>query len=155
VSIIPWIKETQFDVIHFNSGLKDIRTIDFQLRKNLIPLPYYIENLERIIMLIHRYSPATRIIWATTTPVLNDRFLEYQKDKQEYFISQEEVVRYNEASVKTLSKMGVAINDLHAYLMDGDPAGVMLADGIHFYDEGYQLLGERVAAAIDILMKNN
>lgn len=154
VNIVKWIKENQFDVIHFNSGLQDIRTIDFEYRKNLVPLPYYVENLERVIMLIHRYSPRTSIVWATTTPVLDDRFLEFQKDIREYFISNEEVIRYNEASVKTMGKMGVAVNDLYTYVMGGEPADIMLNDGIHFYDEGYELLGERVAAAIEILIKN-
>jgi lysophospholipase L1-like esterase len=149
-----WLRDNSFDVIHINSGLNDLRTIDYQVSDNLIPLEFYSKNVERIIKLINRYSPGSVIVWATTTPVIEKYYSEFHKNTQDFRMKNDDVIKYNEASIKVISRLGVALNDLYTYLMSGDPESIILEDGVHFNIYGTQLIAERIITVMEKIIQN-
>ena len=53
------LKNTHFDIIHFNNGLHGF---DYTKEE-------YDKNFPKLIKIIRRYAPKAKLIWATTTPV--------------------------------------------------------------------------------------
>jgi lysophospholipase L1-like esterase len=147
-----WIKERSASIIHINSGLDDLKCIPLSNRENLIPLKLYAENIERIIKYIHRVKPETIMIWATTTPVIDERIIRANQETEGSMLYQEDVIRYNEALMETCQKLGIPVNDLFKFVMSGEPSRIMLEDGIHFTEMGYELLGEQVADALQVFL---
>jgi lysophospholipase L1-like esterase len=150
-----WIRNAEYDIIHINSGLNDLRTTDFQSVDNLVPLDYYAKNVERIIKAINRYSSGSIIVWATITPVLDELFHTFHQERMDYSMKNEDVIRYNEAAIKVAGRLGVALNDLYAYLMTGDPSLIILEDGVHYTGYGYQLIAERVTGILEKIIDGN
>lgn len=147
-----WIQNRKADIIHLNSGLHDIKTIPYDSRQNLISVSNYIDNIERIIKYTHLYWPECRIIWANTTPVDNEKAGAAHADSQDFKRYNEDVMQYNEAAEKLLNRLGIPVNDLYSFVMEGDKNKIMKDDGVHFNDFGYQLLGERIADTIALFL---
>ncbi len=149
-----WLANDKFDIIHVNSGLNDLRTVDYNLKDNMIPPELYTRNVELIIKLINKYSAGSLIIWATTTPVNDDLFNENRKPLQDFMMRNEDVILYNKAATSVADRLGVAVNDLYAYVSEGDAKSIMDFDGFHFSDYGYELLGERITDLINKIVNN-
>ncbi len=147
-----WFKQRMTHIIHINSGLVDIKCIPYQSHNNLIPLEHYIDNIERIIKYIHQYQPDSVIIWGTTTPVIDSRVKSFYSDSNDFMIYNEDIIRYNEAGKKVMERLGVPINDLYTFVISGGTERIMLEDGIHFTETGYEFLGEQVAEALRIFL---
>jgi lysophospholipase L1-like esterase len=147
-----WLMDKSSDIIHINAGLEDIKCIPCESRKNLIPLEVYSDNIERIIKYIHLYQPGAIIIWATTTPVIDDKVKTMCQETKEFMIYHEDIIRYNEVMRGICERMGIPVNDLYQYVISGDFSRIMLEDGIHFTDRGYELLGEKVSDALNIFL---
>jgi len=147
-----WIKNQKADIIHLNAGLHDIKTIPYNSQKNLVPISSYIDNIERIIKYIHNYWPECRIIWANITPIDNEKSAASQAERQDFNRYNEDVIHYNEAAEKLLNRLGIPVNDLFSFVMEGDKNKIMKEDGVHFTDFGNQLLGEKVADAIALFL---
>ncbi len=147
-----WIRDKPVDIIHVNAGLHDIKCIPFGSRNNLIPVEQYADNVERLVKYIHRVHPAVIIIWATITPVLDERANQTHEEQRDFSRYNEDVIRYNRAASLTVQRMGIPVNDLYDYVMSGEPERIMLDDGIHFTDTGYQYLGEQVANAVKVFL---
>jgi len=148
-----WLKEHRADVIHINSGLEDIKCIPAGSRNNLIPLEQYSVNIERIIKFIHQHRPGVVTIFATTTPVIDDKVKFTFQERQEFMVYNEDIIKYNESMKGICGKMGIPVNDLFEFVMSGDPSLIMLKDGIHFSERGYELIGEKVADAIRVFLQ--
>ena len=144
-----WLYTGTFEVIYINSGLNDIRTIDYYSNDPVIPIDLYSRNVENIIKMINRYSPASFVVWATTTPVIDEWFEDWQSNFHDFKLKNEDIIRYNEEAKKTVTRLGAAVDDLFGYIMSGDPKLLMKDDGMHFTDYGYKVLGERVYGVID------
>lgn len=148
-----WFQNKPADIIHINSGLEDIKVIPAKSRKNLISPDVYADNITRIIKFIHVVQPDSAIIWATTTPVIDELVQTALEEGRGNAIYNDDVIKYNEVAVKTVTRLGVPVNDLYSFVMDGDPKKIMLDDGVHFSDTGYQFLGEQVANAVEVFLK--
>jgi len=73
-----WIDNHEFDIVHINCGLHDIK-VEKERGINFIPIESYIENLKKIFEFLKRKSNV--IIWAkmkTLTIELN-RFIDFRK----------------------------------------------------------------------------
>jgi lysophospholipase L1-like esterase len=149
-----WIQSAHYDIIHINSGLNDLRILDYNGNDNLIPLEFYSKNVERIIKSINRYSPQSVIVWATTTPVVNEIFNVFHQNQQDYQLKNEDVIRYNDSSLQIASRLGVAINDLYSYIMTGDPGLIIQEDGVNYTEYGNELLAERITAVLEKIIDN-
>jgi len=137
-----WLGDGKRDVIQFNAGLHDIRRMPPQFEL-LEPLESYAANLSA---LVHRLRAATdaRLIWASTTPVIDERHQALKEWKR----FQRDVEAYNAAAQRVMNEMKVPINDLHGVVQKHGAAELLLPDGVHYGQEGSRILGEAVASGI-------
>ena len=145
VNLNAWVLTRQPDVLHVNAGLHDLKTLVRGTRDTLVPLPFYRENVGRILHWVRETSPKTRVIWAATTPVHEGRlaagqnpFLRHEKD----------VEAYNAAAREVCARFNVPINDLHAFIQERGRDQSLTADGVHFTPDAYVALGKKVAAVV-------
>jgi hypothetical protein len=147
-----WIQQQPADIIHLNSGLHDIKNIPFNSRNTLISESLYAENIERIIKYIHYCWPECLVIWCTTTPVDDTKANATHEEANDFSRYNEDVLKYNEISTSVVQRLGVPVNDLYSFVMQGDMDKIMKDDGVHFTDFGSQLLGEQVADSIRVFL---
>ena len=97
------------DCIHWNAGHWDnARWYD---GKNLVPIEYYADYIDRVCAEIGRLWPEAKMIFATSTPVIEPPegavLGRFNRD----------VERYNAVAVETVLRHGGIINDLHALML--------------------------------------
>ena len=137
-----WLGQTQWDVIHFNHGLHDLKYIDDN-GKNVpadkghqqIPIAQYEKNLAELVRRLKKTG--AELIFATTTPVPDGTGIRVKGDAK----------KYNVAAEKVMKKHGVTVNDLYSFAMPR-LAKIQRPHNVHFNETGSFLLAEQVAAAI-------
>lgn len=147
-----WLTEEGEVIYHISACHHDIMTVPFNSRKNLVDISDYVTNIQRIIKYIHMVNPQALIIWGTSTPVVDEKVQANLHTVKGNGLYNEDVVKYNDAAVKEVTRLGIPVNDLYAYVLDGNPERIMMEDGIHFNETGYQLLGEQVANALQVFL---
>lgn len=140
-----WLGKVEWDVIHFNFGLHDLKYVDAEgnnvttkeAGEIQVPLPLYRDNLEAIVTRLKETGAA--LIFATTTP-----FPEGVGGPLRHV---DDVAAYNDAAVAVMQTHGVAVNDLHASAAPrlGE---LQRPNNVHFTDAGSRALGEQVAETI-------
>jgi lysophospholipase L1-like esterase len=137
-----WLGDTEWDVIHFNHGLHDLKYIDERGRrvspsvgKIQIPIDQYERNLEELTVRLKKTGAP--LIFATTTPVPEGASGRIKGD----------AARYNEVAVRVMVKHDVTVNDLYAYAMPR-LASIQNTRDVHFSQEGSRLLAEQVVKHI-------
>ncbi|MCC5930399.1 MAG: SGNH/GDSL hydrolase family protein [Cyclobacteriaceae bacterium] len=141
-----WLGDTSFDVIHINSGLHDLK-IDQISGQNVVPLTQYIKNLGAIIKKIHQLQPNASIVWATTTPVLDERS---DREGQAFRYRNADVLSYNEAALMTMGRLGVGLNDVYKLIMESGGPYLLENDGITFREAGNMHLAQWVSYSIKL-----
>jgi len=137
-----WLGQTEWDVIHFNHGLHDLKYVD-ENGKNVavekgrpqIPIDQYEKNLEEMVKRLK--SSGAELIFANTTPVPNGTGIRVKGDAK----------RYNVVAERVMKKHGVAVNDLYSFAMPR-LAKIQRPNNVHFNEAGSFQLGEQVVAAI-------
>lgn len=140
-----WLGDTDWDVIHFNHGLHDLKYVD-ENGKNVherekghiqIPLDEYEKNMEAIVARLEKTG--ARLIFTTTTPFpdkpggpLRDAF---------------QAVKYNEVALKIMKEHGVIVNDLYSFALPRLPE-LQQPKNVHFTAEGSKALAGEVARYI-------
>ena len=133
----------QVDLIHFNVGLHDIARQD-EASACKVPRDEYARNLRAIVELLQA-GPPVELVWASTTPVLDDR---HRRAKR--FIRRDADVRaYNRAAATVMRELQVAEHDLYRALTQADVQEVLGPDGVHPTEAGRGLL----AAAVSDLLR--
>jgi acyl-CoA thioesterase-1 len=137
-----WLGDGEWDVIHFNHGLHDLKWVD-ENGKNVrtreggriqIPLDQYERNLDAIVERLKKTKAA--LIFATTTPypgTLNNPLREEGMAE-----------KYNAAALKVMKKHGVAVNDLYSFALPR-LAELQRPGNVHFTEQGSKVLAEEVA----------
>ena len=126
------------DLIHFNVGLHDIARKD-AASACAVPRDEYARNLRAIVELLQA-SPTAELVWASTTPVLDDR---HRRAKR--FIRRDADVRaYNRAAATVMRELQVAEHDLYRALARADVQEVLGPDGVHPTEAGRELLADAV-----------
>ncbi|MFW5868940.1 MAG: SGNH/GDSL hydrolase family protein, partial [Armatimonadota bacterium] len=64
--IDEWLGDGNWDVIHFNFGLHDLKVME-ETGKHQVPIDEYEENLEQ--MVARMKQTGAELVWASTTPV--------------------------------------------------------------------------------------
>jgi predicted GH43/DUF377 family glycosyl hydrolase/lysophospholipase L1-like esterase len=135
--------QPQWDVIHFNWGLHDMKhVLDGKPSADpkapvLNPVETYQANLAAITARLKQTG--ARLVFATTTPVA--------PGTTNPFRSPADPARYNAAAIKVAKANGVRVNDLFA-LATPRLAEVQLPKNVHFTPAGSKLLAEQVAAVV-------
>ncbi len=138
-NIDAWLGEGNWDVIHFNWGLHDMKRLkdgklDATMPVAITPVTYH----DHLIKLVTRLKETgARLIWATTTPVP-----EGAKGRMPG-----EEVTYNMTAEGVMDELGVSVNDLHAYILPHLENHQRKAN-VHFTDEGSAFLAKQVAKVI-------
>ncbi|MCK4294422.1 MAG: prolyl oligopeptidase family serine peptidase [Planctomycetes bacterium] len=137
-----WLGQTQWDVIHFNHGLHDLKYVDKNGRntsvakgKQQIPIEQYEKNLEQLVQRLKKTG--AELIFATTTPVPDGTGIRVQGDAG----------KYNAVARKVMNKHGIAVNDLYSYALPR-LSKIQMPQNVHFHKLGSYLLAEQVSAGI-------
>ena len=136
-SKLKWPNE--IDLIHWNAGLWDV--LELYDDGPLTSRKFYGETIVRIDRRLRLLYPTAKIVFATSTPVL-----EHKCGK--HFKRQNSLIReYNEIALNALKDTGTIINDLYSTL-DGCPEEYY-TDHVHpRTNEGIALLGNKVLSVI-------
>ncbi|WP_373145109.1 SGNH/GDSL hydrolase family protein [Bacteroides caccae] len=129
--IVVVLKNTHFDIIHFNNGLHGFDYTEEE----------YDKNFPKLIKVIRKYAPKAKLIWATTTPV---RAGEKMK---EFAPITKRLKKRNEIALKYINQKGIKVNDLWNVVVD-HPEYYEGGDGIHPADIGYSALAKQVSQII-------
>lgn len=152
-----WIKMQQPDVVHINAGLHDIRNLSWELGpgNTVVPYKHYKDNLETIFSWIQKYV-GCKVIWATTTPVIDEYVKTTHESTKDYTRYDEDVQKINIIAMKIARKYDIIINDLYTYVKEEVGINEIKQDGVHFTDTGSEKLGQRVASVIkDTIMDSS
>ena len=122
-----WLAGGRWDVIHFNFGIHDRAT----------PPADYQQRLETLVARMK--ATGAKVVWASTTPVPPDT-----KDGPK---AAEQIVEKNRIAAEVMEKNRVAIDDLFTFITP-HLAKVQNPKDVHFNNDGYDLLGTQVAAAV-------
>ena len=129
------------DLIHWNVGLWD--TLELYDDGCLTPPEFYAFFIEKICKRIKVLFPKAKVIFATSTPVIESRFTEPHFSRR----LNSNVKKYNNIAVEICQKHGFAVNDLYS-LVENVPEEYY-SDMTHLYmPEGTQLLTDAVIKAI-------
>jgi hypothetical protein len=146
-NISSWYVDPVADIIHFNCGLWDCRLLERGGAENAVPVELFARNLDFILRKVRALTTA-QLIWATITPVVEDRYNAHWSQPQDTTRLAGDVERYNAAAAPILLRHGILINDLHAFVEEQGRERLICEDGIHYTAPGYQLLGEQVARVL-------
>ena len=121
----------KWDVIHFNFGIHDRGT----------PVADYTARLEQLVQRMKQTG--AKLVWASTTPI---------PDNPEQKQTGASIVERNAAAAELMQKQGVAIDDLFGFITPR-LAEAQRPKDVHFKDEGYELLGQKVAESVTDALK--
>jgi len=134
-----WAIDRGADVIHLNCGLHDLAIDDGVNHR--IELPQYAANLRTILTRLRERTSA-KLIWATITPVVDER----HAATKEFLRKEADVERYN-AAAREMAE-GLSIDDLHAVIAAHGVLTCVCEDGVHMTEQGNLFLVDAVEKAI-------
>lgn len=141
-----WVINEQPDVVHFNCGIHDTKKFK-QTGKFQVSPEQYAKNLREIVTRIRKDTDAV-VLFATSTPILDDRAARVRADR-DYELLNASIEQYNAIARKVMKELKVPVNDLNAVLSKPEPplktGELIVADGVHLTDQGRRMLGHRVA----------
>ena len=136
-----WVLARQPDVVHVNCGLHDLKRA-FGAGSE-VPLAEYERNVRQILQRLQRELNGA-VVWATTTPVDEN----WHHQNKGFDRLEADVEGYNAAARAVAVDLGVPIDDLFAVVEREGKAQLLTQDGVHFTEEGSQLLGRAVAECV-------
>ena len=137
-----WMINRDADLIHFNCGLHDLK-FERDTKVYQQPLKVYEANLGKIVKRLQNEAKS-RLAWATTTPVINERhnavkgFDRYLRDVQ----------AYNRVATAIITEAGIPIDDLYSAVQNDDVEACLGADGVHMTERGNKVLTDAVSSFI-------
>ena len=133
----------KWDVIHFNWGLHDLKycdekavITDVDKGHQQVPVADYEKNLRTLVERMQKTG--ARLIFATTTPVPEGAKGRVPAD----------VAKYNEAALRVMKDLGVAVDDLNAAATPNLAAWQNKKD-VHYNATGYKGLAESVVKTVE------
>ena len=142
-----WLGEGEWDVIHFNCGLHDVRT-DPERGAYQVPVEEYEQNLFRIVVHLQSETRA-RLVWATITPVVEARHNVGGEGRR----FARDVEAYNAAALRVMHEARVEIDDLHAFVVERGVDESVSDDGVHLTDDASRAVGLEVAGFLEPIVR--
>ena len=144
-----WVLPEQPAVVCFNCGIHDTKKFR-EAGRFQVPPEQYEANLRAIVKQIRSETTAV-VLFATTTPILDDRAAAARKGR-DYELLEASVVQYNGIATRVMQELKVPVVDLHAVLAKPAPpattATLIAGDGVHLTPAGRKLLGQSVATFV-------
>lgn len=126
-----WLGAGKWDVIHFNFGIHDRAT----------PLADYQQRLEQIVARLQKTG--AKLMWASSTPI---------PDTPDGKQTAASIVERNAAAAEVMKKHGIPIDDLFTAITPR-LAELQNPSDVHFNAQGYEFLGQQVAASLEAALK--
>lgn len=146
-NLATWAIAEKPDIVHFNCGIHDTKK-DRQSGQFQVSSERYEKNLRAIVEQIRKETGA-KVIFATTTPIIDDRAAA-KREQATYQLLDASVVEYNAIATRVMQELKVPVNDLRAVIGEGEERGKLMSDdGVHFTAAGTKKLAAAVAAAMD------
>ena len=149
--IDAWLGKKQWDVIHFNWGLHDLKYLgpqgenladpNLKTSHQQVPIDAYERNLRKLVARMLK-TKAT-LIWCPTTPVPAGAKGRVVGD----------AVRYNAVALKIMQEHKIAVDDLYAFSKPRLKS-IQRAANVHFTSAGSQALATQVARSIRDALAN-
>ena len=136
-----WIFARQPDVVHVNCGLHDLKRAFGA--ESAVSLVEYEGNVCQILQRLQRELNGV-VVWASTSPVDEN----WHHQNKGFDRLEADVDAYNAAARAVAVDLGVPIDDLFAVVEGEGKARLLTQDGVHFTEEGSQLLGRVVAECV-------
>ena len=128
------------DAVHFNAGLWD--TLRIYGDDVLVSPEVYADNLRRIAARIHFLFPKAAIVFATTTPVLEEEYLTDFESR-----TNADICRYNQIAREVFAGTSVLIDDLYTLAVSFPKS--YHSDQTHFYTgKATERLGNQVCEVL-------
>jgi len=137
-----WILNTNFDLIHFNCGLHDLK-VNRNTGEHQQPINVYEKNLREIVKRLKNETNA-KLIWATITPVIDER----HNAVKDFNRHQKDVIEYNKVATAIMNEENILINDLFSAIMNDILEDCLLNDGVHMSEHGNELLTDVVSDCV-------
>lgn len=145
-----WVIREKPAVVHFNCGIHDTKHFKATGKFQVSPEQYE-ANLRKIVERIRKDTGAV-VLFATTTPILDDRAAAARKGR-DYELLGSSVEQYNVIAKKVMEELNVPVNDLHAAMSKPErpltTEGLIGKDGVHLTARARELLAKRTAAFIE------
>lgn len=130
-----WLGDGKWAVIHFNFGLHDIAVMPDGKRQ--VSPEEYEKNLRSMVQILQ--NTHAKLIWATTTPVV-----EGSRNRTEA-----DAAAYNAVARKVMDESHIPIDDLHAFIeAKPNKENLQIPANVHYRAEGSVELGIEVARHI-------
>lgn len=142
-NLAEWVGDRKPAVIHWNNGLHDLK-LSKAAKTHQVPIEDYARNLKVIAAELQKVAPG-RVIFANTTPILDDR---HAKRKADFDRLDADVKAFNRVADETLLPLGIPVNDLYRIVAAGGAAKLLGADGTHYTPAGNERLADAVADSV-------
>jgi lysophospholipase L1-like esterase len=143
-----WLGATAWDVVHFNCGLHDMK-FDLEMGLHQVSVERFEENLYTIVMRLQSETRA-RLVWATITPIVEERHNESGRDFRRFT---RDVEIYNAGALRIMREAGIEIDDLHAFLVERGLEASISEDGVHLTPEASRAVGREVAGFLEPIVR--
>jgi len=148
-NIERWIGNTNWDIIHFNFGLHDLKHVKEDSGENSNdpndPLQadpqQYETNLRQIVKRL--METKAKLIFATTTPY-PDTGLKPLRDPGLY-------KEYNRRAVKVMNENNIQVNDLASFVKPQMEV-IQKPENVHFTEEGSKALASQVVKQLEVMI---
>jgi len=140
-----WLGEGDWDVIHFNWGLHDLKYIgegsdklvpvDTPGAHQQVPIDAYEKNLDTLVRRLKKTG--AKLIWRNTTPVPPGARGRVVGDS----------AKYNEAALRVMKKHDVQVHDMFSFVKPRVKE-LMRPANVHFTPKGNDALADEVAGVI-------
>ena len=137
-ALYEWSRDLKWsadmDFVYWNNGLWDVARIFGDEPQT--PLQDYAVMIQRVFNRLHYLFPKARIIFATTTPVVQELF-----DKKIFYRRNEDIRLYNETAARIVLQNGGMIHDLY----NAGYRKEFYQDSTHFKPQISQLIAKEIA----------
>lgn len=135
-NIDRWLGDGDWDVIHFNWGIHDLKHMPPDGKRQVEPADYE-ANLRALVEKMK--ATGARLIWASTTPIPEPPL------KPERTFG--DVAEYNAIAAKVMKENGIPTDDLNAWMTPRFDE-LHNPQDLHYGEKGYAFLADKVAEEI-------
>ena len=140
--IDEWLGDGEWDLIHFNWGLHDLKYVDTEGERALPPegtqvtsLEDYEANLDRLVKRLKQTG--AKLIWRPTTPVPEGASGRFPADLR----------RYNRVAREVIDRHGIEVDDMNGFIV-ANRIPHRAPNDVHFTPEASKKLAENSVAVI-------
>lgn len=130
------------DVVYWNAGLWDVVRIYGDAPQTNIDV--YKDYLEKVLLRLRKLYPKSKIIFANTTPVLEERY------SSQFYMANDDIKKYNDVAYEALHDKVDVYDNLYE-IMDG-VGDEYYVDATHFGNAGNNRLSKHICDLLSVVL---